>query len=168
MLLGEVNRRDALLQLERLARFDQDGAAEATFGQLGLIALVDVDRLDEFGGEFAEVAGAGAECWPSPLISTRLRSCSTPRIEIWLPSPNSRLSCTPVTRARLSPIFLSGKLAMSSATIESTTVPALRLRWIADCSEARVPTTTMSPGAFSSRSCLGASGWACAVVGAKP
>jgi len=35
---------------------------------------------------------------------------------------------------------------MSSATIESTIVFALRLREMADCSDARVPTTTMSCG----------------------
>jgi len=82
--------------------------------------------------------------WLTPLISTRLRSRSTPRIEICVPSPKSRLNWTPVMRASESPIFLSGKLAISSATIESTTVLAIFLRLMADWSEARVPTTTIS------------------------
>ena len=38
---------------------------------------------------------------------------------------------------------------MSSATIESTTVPALRLRAIAERSDARVPTIRISPLALS-------------------
>ncbi len=78
-----------------------------------------------------------------PLISTRFSAGSTPRIEIATPSPKSRDNCTPVTRDSASPMFLSGNCAMSSATIESATVPGARLRSMPDFRLARVPTTMM-------------------------
>jgi hypothetical protein len=79
----------------------------------------------------------------APLISTRLRSGSTPRIDTCEPSPNSRVSCTPVMRDSASPTFLSGNWSTSSATMLSETVEAFFLRAMALWIEPRVPETTM-------------------------
>ena len=118
-----------------------------------------------------------------PLISTRFRSGSTPRIETCEPSPNSRESCTPVTRESASPTFLSGNWLISSATMESVTVPAFFLRSMAEAIERRVPTISTASSWFltglpslSSFSTLsaevvagaaGAACWACAAAAAN-
>jgi hypothetical protein len=86
-----------------------------------------------------------AVLWPStPLMRTRVNCGPRPRTVIWRPSPASRAIETPGTRWMDSARLASGKSAMSSALITSTTPLARFLTLMALPRLARKPVTTTS------------------------
>lgn len=78
----------------------------------------------------------------TPLISTRL--ASVPQICTPRPTPASRVIWMPVTFSSTSARFWSGSLPISSASMTSTRLAALRFCDRAFCSDARMPVTTIS------------------------
>ncbi|MNS25867.1 hypothetical protein D3C72_577710 [compost metagenome] len=79
-----------------------------------------------------------------PLMRVRVNSELRPRTVIERPSPASRSMDTPGMRWMDSARLVSGKSAMSSAEMASTTPASRRLMFRAFCRLARKPVTTIS------------------------
>ena len=78
-----------------------------------------------------------------PFNVVRVKSGPKPRSVIWRPSPPSREIATPGTRCNDSAIFRSGNLPMSSLSMVSFEVTALRFSNNARFSAPRKPLTSM-------------------------
>ena len=74
-------------------------------------------------------------------------TCGKPRTLTEVPTPASRLICTPVTRCRASVIVVSGSWPMLSAEMLSWMLGASRFTWMARICDWRTPVTMTSSSA---------------------
>jgi hypothetical protein len=179
-LLGRDHERRPLV-VERPAGLQVDRRAQRAFLGLGRGGLAHRDAVEELGGEDVEVeravavgaaravgAAGRALAFDAVDADTRVNCGPRPRTVIWRPSPASRAIETPGTRWMDSARLASGKSAMSSALMTSTTPLERRLTFMALCPGWRgSPVTTTSSTSAAASSCGAATGAAAsaAIIG---